>query len=42
MAQIANSTSMVAVKVFPRKEFRLTGDVRISQTRTLFDGSARC
>lgn len=30
MAQISNSTSLVAVKVFPKKEFSLTGEVRTS------------
>jgi hypothetical protein len=41
MAQIANSRSLVAVKVFSKKEFRLTGEVRIFQTRTLFEGLKR-
>jgi len=38
MAQISNSNSLAAVKVLPKKEFRLTGEVRISQTLTLFEG----
>jgi len=35
MAQIANSKSLVAVKVLPKKDFRLTGEVRVHQTLTL-------
>jgi len=38
MAQVSNSNSLVAVKVLPKKEFRLTGEARISQTLTLFEG----
>ena len=38
MAQIQDSNSLVAVKVLPKKDFHLTGEVRISQTLTLFEG----
>lgn len=39
MSQISNSSSLVAVKVLPKKKFRLTDEVRISQT--LFEGFTR-
>ena len=38
MAQISNSHSLVAVKVLSKKGLHLTGEVRILQTQTLFEG----
>ena len=35
MAQIANTTSLIAVKVFPKDELDVIDEVRIPQTRTL-------
>lgn len=35
MTQIANSSSLTAVKVFSKNEFHLTSEVRVLQTWTL-------